>query len=154
LIARGAAAGVYFEAEFLAEREPSALATVTLRIYPDSARPTLGGVRFFHAAPQDLIPGSAGLMALGNGYESSSPTACVDLASASDLTSHGTLGLTRGPTGLGLAFDALDSGDGTLSFTAGALEATSRFTPIRPLRPIGDTASLRLCYEPVGDGLS
>lgn len=152
LVLRGRAAGVWMEAEFFASAS-AATGTVKVRVYPEQAVPTLGGVRFFQSAIGDVIPGSGALVALASGYDSSSPTHVLD-ASAGDLASHGTLGLTRGETGLGLAFDAEDAGDGVVSCTRGMLEAASRFAPPRTLRSGGDTSILRLSYDPAGDGLS
>ncbi|HXQ28599.1 MAG TPA: alpha-galactosidase [Gemmatimonadales bacterium] len=152
LVLRGRAAGVWMEAEFFASAS-AATGIVKVHVYPEQAAPALGGVRFFQSPLGDLIPGSGALVALVSGYDSSSPTQVLD-TSAGDLASHGTLGLTRGETGLGLAFDAEDAGDGVATCTQGTLDAASRFAPPRTLRSGGDTSTLRVSYDPAGDGLS
>jgi len=161
VVVRGRAAGVWVEAEFLVAGEAAApQAAITVTIFPDRYLPTAKGVRFFRVAAADVLGGDGGggggpLVALINGYQSRDSCGVVAAAGpdAADVTSHGTLGLTRGGRGLGFAFDAGEPGEAKLRLSREGLEAVSEWLPSRPLRPEGDASRLRLCYQPAGDGL-
>src|SRR5579862_2798409 len=87
LIVRGHGAGVWLEAEFFASASSPAVATVTVRVAPDQTRPMVSGVRFFQTAPEDLMPGNSGLVAVLNGYDSASLPTVVEVG-AGELTSY------------------------------------------------------------------
>ncbi len=156
VVVRGRAAGVWVEAELLAAGDAVApQAAITVTIFPDRYLPTVKGVRFFQVAAADALAGDGSLVALVSGYQSRDPCTVVAVGSpgARDLTSHGALGLTRGGSGLGLAFDAGEPGEAKVRLTPEGLEAVSDWLPSRPLRPEGDASRLRICYQPAGDGL-
>ena len=157
VIVRGHAAGVVLEAElFSTTAAATPRAAVGISVYPDRELPSVRGVRFFEVPADGVMPGDAPLLALVNGYHSRSGSRVVTVpsrADGSELTSHGALGLVRAARGLGLGFDAGGPGEGTVRISKDGLEATSDWAPARPLRPEGDTAWLRLCYQPAGDGL-
>jgi melibiase-like protein len=157
VVVRGRAAGVVLEAEFVSLGDADApQATVTLTLYPDRVLPSVKGVRFFHAAEPELMPGGGGLLALVNGAHSWAATRVEAVAprpAGSESDSYGAIGLTRGPRGLALAFDLPEPGFGTVKLSRSGLEAMSEWLPVRPLRPEGDASRLRLCYHPSGDGL-
>src|SRR6059036_3018857 len=113
VVVRGRAAGVWVETELLAAGDTGAgggaqQAAITVTVFPDRYLPTVKGVRFFRVPAADALAGDDPLVALVNGYHSRAPCSvmAVGNAEAADLASHGTLGLTRGGRGLGLAFDA------------------------------------------------
>lgn len=153
---RGRAAGVYMETEFLTGGDAEApQAAVAVTIYPDRYLPTVKGIRFFQATATGTLVGDGPLIALANGYQSGSPCRIVTLSGseASELVSHGALGLTRGDRGLALAFDPGEPGEAKVKLSRDGLEAVSDWLPPRPLRPEGDTSRMRLSYRPAGDGL-
>src|SRR3989442_9132106 len=156
VVVRGRAAGVVLEAEFLSLGDAEApRATVTLTLYPDRVLPTVRGVRFFHSTEKDLVPGGGALLALVNGADSWASTSVETVsprAAGSQSESYGAIGLTRGSHGLALAFDPAEPGQGRVEVSR-ELEAVSEWLPARPLRPEGDASTLRLCYQPSGDGL-
>lgn len=159
---RGRAAGVVLEASFFTTREaPMPLATVSLSVYPDRELPSVKGVRFLQVPTSDLLPASETdappLLALVETRDSSGVPRLAPLAtdqSGADLPSYGILGLTRAGRGLALAFDAGDPGTGVARIGGDTVEAVSEWTPARPLRPVGDSAALHLCYDPAGDGIT
>ncbi|OLC05940.1 MAG: hypothetical protein AUH42_06555 [Gemmatimonadetes bacterium 13_1_40CM_70_11] len=150
---RAAVGGVVVEAEFFAGDETAApVGGVTLTVYPDRMLPSVRGVRFFQVA--DALPGDGPLLALVNGYHSWSgdriQTVRADMAVSA---SHGALGLTRGGHGLAVAFDAGEPGEAKVRLSPTGLEAVSDWLPARPLRPEGDSTTMRLCFTASGDGL-
>lgn len=156
VVVRGRAAGVWVEAEFLAmggDVFPQAAVTITL--FPDRFLPTAKGVRFLRLPPDDMLAGEGSLSAVVNGPYSGAPcrVATLGTAEATDLTSYGALGLSRAGSGLALAFDAGDPGEGRILLAPDALEAVSDWLPARPLRPEGDAARLSVCFVPAGDGV-
>ncbi len=156
VVVRGRAAGVWVEAEFLAMGGASLpQAAVTITLFPDRYLPTVRGVRFFQLPPAETLPGEGSLAALVNGLHSGEPCRVVTLgaAEATDLTSHGALGLSRAGRGLALAFDSGDPGEARVQLSPNRLEAVSDWLPARPLRPEGDASRLRVCFDPAGDGL-
>ncbi|HYK82798.1 MAG TPA: alpha-galactosidase [Gemmatimonadales bacterium] len=156
VVVRGRAAGVWVEAEFLTLREAVApQAAITITVFPDRYLPTVTGVRFFRVPHPDVLGGDEPLVALVNGYASRDGCRVVTLGApaAAALASHGALGLTRGRRGLALAFDGGEPGEGQVRLAPDGLEAVSDWLPPRPLRPAGDSARLRIAYEPAGDGL-
>src|SRR5437870_27754 len=157
VVVRGHAAGVVLEAElFCTTATATPQAALGVSVYPDRELPGVHGVRFFEAPAEDVMPGAAPLLALVNGYDSSSDCRVVAVpphGQGPELLSHGTLGLTRGARGLGLGFEAGGPGEGKVRISQNGLEAASDWAPARPLRPEGDTSWLRLCYQPAGDGL-
>lgn len=151
---RAPGGGVVVEAEFFVGEEATApVGGVTLALYPDSALPSVRGVRFFQVA--DALPGDGPLLALLNGYHSWSADSIQAVrAGMPEATSHGALGLTRGGRGLAVAFDAGEPGEAKVHLSsAGGLEAVSDWLPARPLRPEGDSSTMRLCFTVAGDGL-
>src|SRR2546425_2459149 len=156
IVVRGRAAGVVLEAEFVSLGDADApQAAVTLTLYPDRVLPTVRGVRFFHSTEPDLVPGGGALLALVNGADSWAATSVETVsarAAGSQSESYGAIGLTRGSHGLALAFDPAEPGQGKVEVSR-ELEAVSEWLPARPLRPEGDASTLRLCYQPSGDGL-
>ena len=157
VVVRGRAGGVYLEAELLAGPPAAApLATVSLTVYPDHDLPSIKGVRFFQAPGPEVMPGVGALVALINGSHSSAGARLVAAppgADSPELTSYGALGLTRGARGLAFAFDPDDPGEGKVKLSTEILDALSDWAPARPVRPDGDTARLRMCYQPDGDGV-
>jgi hypothetical protein len=153
----GGAAGVQVEAELLAGRSDSTLAaTITLSVYPDRERPRIAGARFLDLAPAQLLPGDEPLVVLTTGPTSRDDARILTIPAAPNavaVASCGAAGLSRGNRGLALAFDADTPGDGRMRSSPDGLEVRSDWTPPRPLRLDGDTARLRICYEPDGDGL-
>jgi hypothetical protein len=156
VVVRGRAAGVWMEAEFLAAGGASLpQATVTITVFPDRFLPTVKGVRFFRLPPAETLPGEGPLAALVNGLHSSDPCRVVTVgaADATDLASHGALGLSRAGRGLALAFDSGDPGAARVQVSPDRLEALSDWLPLRPLRPEGDASRVRVCFDPAGSGL-
>ena len=157
IVVRGRAAGVVLEAEFVSLGDADApQAAVTLTLYPDRVLPTVRGVRFFHSTEPDLVPGGGALLALVNGADSWAATSVETVsarAAGSQSESYGAIGLTRGSHSLALAFDPAEPGQGKVEVSRTELEAVSEWLPARPLRPEGDASTLRLCYQPRGDGL-
>src|SRR5690242_7013067 len=155
VVVRGRAAGVWVEAEFLTmggDALPQASVTITL--FPDRYLPTVKGVRFFRQAPDEVLAGEGPLSVLTDGLHSGDPCRIVTLAAdATDVTSFGTAGLSRGGRGLALAFDTEDPGEACVRLSPDGLEAVSDWRPSRPLRPEGDASRLRVCLAPAGDGL-
>ncbi len=157
VVVRGRANGVWVEAEFLAAGGLDALqAAVTVTVFPDRYLPSVRGVRFFQLPEAGTLAGAGPLVALVNGYASLDPCRVVTIgaAAAVGLVSYGTLGLTRGARGLGLAFDGGEPGEARVKLTKDGLEAVSDWLPTRPLRPEGDASRLRLAFLPQGDGLA
>jgi hypothetical protein len=153
-----AAAGVWIEAEFTAwEAGPAAQGSISVNVYPDRVLASIRGVRFFTAPEAQVLPGAGPLVALVNGYQSSAPSRIETVAArpdAPELASHAALGLTRGGRGLAVAFDAGEPGEAKVKLSATGLEAVSDWLPARPVRPEGDTSTMRLAYLPDGDGLA
>ena len=153
-----APAGVWIEAEFAAwEAGPGAQGTITVSVYPDRLLATIRGVRFLTAPEAQVLPGAGPLLALVNGYQSWSPCRIETVATRSDapeLVSHAVLGLTREGRGLAVAFDAGEPGEAKVKLVGGGLEALSDWLPARPVRPEGDSSTMRLAYLPDGDGLA
>lgn len=157
VVVRGRAAGVWVEAEFLtagAAEIPQAVVTVT--VSPDRFLPTVKGIRFFQLPESGVLGGTGPLVALVNGYHSLDPCRAVAVGTpeATDLASHGALGLTRGGRGLAIAFDAGEPGEARVHLAPDGLEAASQWLPTRPLRPEGDASRMRLAFDPQGDGLT
>jgi Melibiase len=156
VVVRGRVAGVWVEAEFLVSAETSlAQAAVTVTVYPDRLLPTVKGVRFFQVPTAETLAGEGPMTALLNGVHSNETCRVVtlDAAEPGELTSHGTLGLSRAGRGLAIAFDATEPGMARVSLSRNQLEAASDWLPTRPLRPEGDATRMRLCLHPAGDGL-
>jgi melibiase-like protein len=156
VVVRGRAAGVWIEVEFLSmgsDTLPQAAVTITL--FPDRYLPTAKGVRFFQFPPDEALSGEGSLSAVVNGLHSGAPCQVVTVGSpqTAGMTSYGALGLSRAGSGLALAFDPGDPGEGRFHLAADRLEAVSDWLPARPLRPEGDAARLSLCFAPTGDGL-
>ena len=157
LVVRGRAAGIYLEAEFAGETSTVAAprGAVTLRFYPDRELPTIRGVRFADLGEPTVLPGPAPLLAVVNGFQSGSGIRVQRVtATMPSATSHAVSALTRGTIGLGLSCDAGEPGDGRVRYEKGRLEVASEWRPARPLFPQGDAATLRICCDPAGDGLS
>ena len=161
LAIRGRAAvsgGVWIEAEFAAwEAGPGAQGSIAISVYPDRVLATIRGVRFFAAPEAQVLPGTGPLIALVNGYQSASPCRIETVAArpeAPEVVSHAALGLTREGRGLAVGFDAGEPGEAKVKLAGGALEAVSDWLPARPVRPEGDSATMRLAYLPDGDGLA
>ena len=156
LVVRGRGADVYVEAEFVtSESRATPLASITVSLYPDRTLPACHGVRFFQLPEPGILPDAAPLLALVSGYDSSAGCRIADAGDvAADLTSHGALGLTRGGRGLGLTFDPGEPGEAKVRLRTGTLEAVSDWLPARPLRPQGDSSTLRLSYDPDADALT
>src|SRR3989449_410739 len=157
IVVRGRAADVVLEAEFVSLGDADApQAAVTLTLYPDRVLPAVRGVRFFRSTEPDLVPGGGALLALVNGADSWAATSVETVsarAAGSQSESYGAIGLTRGSHGLALAFDPAEPGQGKVEVSRTQLEAVSEWLPAEPLRPEGDASTLRLCYQPSGDGL-
>jgi hypothetical protein len=156
VVVRGRAAGVWLEAEFLAAGGASLpQATVTITLFPDRYLPTVKGVTFFQLPPAETLAGEGPLTAVVNGLHSGEPChiVAVGAADATDLASHGALGLSRAGRGLALAFDSEEPGEARVQLSPDRLEAVSDWLPARPLRPEGDASRLRVCFDPAGDGL-
>src|SRR5690349_4562159 len=126
VVVRGRVAGVWVEAEFLVSAETSlAQAAVTVTVYPDRLLPTVKGVRFFQVPTAETLAGEGPMTALLNGAHSNETCRVVtlDAAEPGELTSHGTLGLSRGGRGLAIAFDATEPGTARVSLSQNLLEA-------------------------------
>ena len=157
LVVRGRAAGVYLEAEFAWETGTAAAprGAVTLRFYPDRELPTIRGVRFADLAEAATLPGPGPLLALVNAFPSGGGVRIQRVTAGMPATqSHAVSALARGNVSLGLSFDPGEAGDGRIRYEQGRLDAASEWRPARPLFPQGDAATLRICYDPAGDGLS
>ncbi|MGH7701413.1 MAG: alpha-galactosidase [Gemmatimonadales bacterium] len=154
LVIRGRAAGVFLEAEFVGGEERAVPhASVTVSIYPDRYLPTCGGVRFFDGPETDVLPGPAPLVALVSGYDSSAGCRVERLPVGSELASHAVLALTGATHGLRIAFDPAEPGEAAVRLSPAGLAAVSDWRPARPLRPRGDSSTMRLAYQAEGDGL-
>jgi melibiase-like protein/beta-galactosidase-like protein len=155
ILIRGRAAGMVLEVELFAAEEAAApTGAVTVTLYPDRALPVVRGVTFFDVP--DALPGNGPLTALVNGYHSWDACRVEPLrADMPDAVSHGALGLTRaGQGGLAVAFDAGEPGEAKVRLSGQGLAAVSDWLPARALRTTGDASTMRLCYDPAGDGLS
>src|SRR5216110_3998079 len=116
-VVRGAAAGVWVEAELLTAGGASTpQASVTVTVFPDRYLPTVRGVRFFQLPHADVLAGDGPLTALVNGAHSADPTRVVTVGApeAEGLASHAAVGLTRGSRGLAIAFDGGEPGEARL----------------------------------------
>ncbi len=156
VVVRGRAAGVYLQAEFVSTgRAAAPQGAITVTVYPELYLPSVKGVRFFHAREAETLNGDGPLLALVNGYQSweASRLVTVSTRDAPDLASHGALGLTRGHRGLAIAFDPGEPGEAKVKLSKDGLEAVSDWLPARPLHPDGDASTMRLCFQPDGDGL-
>ena len=157
-----AAPGVWIEAEFAAwDAGPGASAqgSITVAVYPDRVLATIRGIRFFAAPEAQVLPGDGPLLALVNGYQSWSSCRVATMPSspsaAAELASYGALGLTRQGRSLGIVFDPGEPGEAKVKLASDVgLDAVSEWVPPRPVRPDGDSATLRLAYLPDGDGLA
>jgi hypothetical protein len=153
--AGSAGAAVWIEAEFAAwDPNPAgdAQGTITVTIYPDRVLATIRGVRLLATPEGQVLPGTGPLVALVNGYQSTSASRVVTLPS--DLAGHGALALTRESHGLGLIFDPGEPGEAKARFAEGGLDVVSEWTPPRPVRSEGDATTLHIAYQPDGDGLA
>jgi hypothetical protein len=149
-----AGAGVWLEAEFAAwEAGPGAQASITVSVYPDRVLATIRGVRFFAVPETEVLPGTGALLALVNGYSSSSPCR-VEPVAGGEAVSHAAIGLTREGRGLALAFDGGEPGEAKVKLAGGTLDAVSDWLPARPVRPEGDASTMHIAYLPDGDGLA
>jgi hypothetical protein len=155
LVVRGRGGDIWVEAEFLwAPAHAAPRGAITVSLYPDRSLPACRGVQFFALPDARVLPGAAPLQALTNGYGAAATARVLPVDGASPAwASHGTLGLTRGRRGLGLAFDPGEPGEGSVQLDGAFLAAASTWHPARPLRPAGDRATLRLCYEDPGHAL-
>lgn len=148
----GGEGGVWIEAEFRAA-DSDARGAITVTIYPDRVLATIRAIRVFATSEPDVLPGDGPLFALTSGYHTLST--CAVTALPAEATSHGAIGLSRGRHGFAAVWDAGGPGDATVRLGAdGSLEAVSEWTPPRPVRPDGDSATLRIAYAPAGDGLA
>ena len=158
----GSASGsVWLEAEFVAwdttasvdSASRGAHGAITVSVYPDRVLATIRGMRFFATSEPEVLPGDGALIALVNGYQSWS--ACRVASIPADATSYGAIGLSRAGHGFAAVWDPGEAGDGKVKLAAnGSLEAFSEWLPARPVRPDGDSATLRIAYLPDGDGLA
>ena len=150
------AAGVWIEAEFTAwEAGPGAQGSISISVYPDRVLATIPGVRFFSLPESQILPpasASAGpLLALVNGYRSSDECSTVAAATA-QAVSHAALGLGRDTRGLAVAFEPGEPGEAKVKLAGGTLDAISDWLPPRPVRPEGDTSTMRLAFVPAPQG--
>ncbi len=144
--------GVWIEAEFLAS-DSDAQGAITVTVYPDRVLATIRGIQFFATSEPQVLPGDGALMAVVSGYQSWS--SCKLIRVPADAISHGAVGLSRGSDGFAAVCDAGGPGDAMVKLTTdGSLEAVSEWSPARPVRPDGDSATLRVAYVPSGDGLA
>src|SRR6266851_4519898 len=158
----GSASGSgWLEAEFVAwdttasvdSAARGAHGAITVSVYPDRVLATIRGMRFFATSEPEVLPGDGALIALVNGYQSWS--ACRVTSIPADATSYGAIGLSRAGHGFAAVWDPGEAGDGKVKLAAnGSLEAFSEWLPARPVRPDGDSATLRIAYLPDGDGLA
>ena len=161
LVIRGRTRGSWIEAEFVAwdantAADAGAHGAITVTVYPDRVLATIRGIKFFATSEPEILPAEAGtptpLLALVNGYQSWNSCRVTPLPA--DATSHGAIGLSRAGHGLAVVWDSGEPGDAKVHLTAaGAIEAVSEWTPARPVRSEGDSATLRIAYIAAGDGL-
>lgn len=151
-VGESGAGGVWVEAEFAAWDAPATHGTITVSVFPDRVLATIRGVRFFAAPDAQVLAGNGPLSALLNGYQSSSP--CRVATFPTEGVSHGALGLTRERRGLAFVCEPGEPGEARFKLSAEGLEGVSEWVPGRPVRPEGDTATLRLAFLPDGDGLA
>ena len=158
VVVRGRVAGIWVEAEFLTDAD-RLLATVTVTLFPDRFLPTVTAVRFFKVPHAEMLAGNGPLTALVNGLSSSDPCRVVtsggggSAPETGDVESHGAVGLTRGGSGLAIAFDGGEPGQARVKLSSDGIEAVSDWRPPRPLRPEGDSSRMQLCFDPDGNGL-
>lgn len=155
-VLRGRGAGLFVEVTFLTE--PSATAPrvrVTMRIYPDTTLPVLGGVSWGALPVDRALPGTGDLSAL---VDERTP-AIVPNASQAQIRSTGCLALTRRtPNGAVRSVGLIANPPGTGVFGASTngdqLNLDSLWTPGRQVSTGGDTESVTICYHPHGDGVA
>ena len=150
LIVSGTTAGIVVEVTFAdaADDDPAAI-TVTLS--PDRVQAIVHGIRYFTLPAANVLPGPGRLQALINGYDSWSDSRLTEIGADDSLVSHATLGLSRSGRGMGLAFAPGEPGEAAVHISGGSFEARSDWLPIRPVQPVGDSATVRFAFDPAGD---
>lgn len=152
LIVSGTAAGIAVEAAFHDGLGDAAAITVTL--FPDRTQGEVRGIRYFSQPEAGILAGDGSLRALVNGYQSWSPCSVIEVTDHVVDTSHGATALARGVRAMGIVFDPGEPGQAAVHLNGGTVEARSDWLPARPLHPAGDSATMRLAYDPAGDLLS
>ncbi|HEX4562442.1 MAG TPA: hypothetical protein VH113_11465 [Gemmatimonadales bacterium] len=154
---RGRGAGLFVEATFLTEPSaPAPRARVTIRIYPDTALPALGGVLWATLGVDRTLPGAALMLAL---VDERTPASTALPSPNPEIRSTGSLALTRW-TGNGpvrsLAIIPDPAGPGLFNAAANGdqLHLDTLWTPPRPVSTGGDSESVTICYHPRGDGVA
>ncbi len=152
-VIRGRGAGIFVEATFL--MEPSAAAPrvrISIRIYPDTSLPVVGGVSWASFPVDHALPGAGDLLAQ---VDERTP----DLVQPrSEIRSNGSLALTRrtsnGVRALGLIQDPAGAGVFRASTNGDQLSLDSLWAPARPVSTAGDAQTVTICYHPHGDGVA
>jgi len=157
-IIRGRGAGLFVEATFLTEPPaPAPRARITLRIYPDTGLPVLGGVAWAALAVDRALPGAGVLLAL---VDERIP-AVTPVGPHAEIRSTGSLALTRWTSpspgavrAVGLIQDPNGAGVFQASTNGDTMSLDNLWTPGRPVSTGGDSESVTICYQPRGDGVA
>ena len=155
-IIRGRGAGLFVEATFLTEPSaPAPRARITLRIYPDTGLPVLGGVAWATLAVDRALPGPGVLLAL---VDERVP-AVIAVGPQAEIRSMGSLALTRWASpgtirAVGLIQDPRGAGVFQALTNGGDVSLDNLWTPGRPVSTGGDSESVTICYHPRGDGVA
>lgn len=153
LVVSGTTAGIAIEVTFF-DAAPGESAAITVNVSPDRIRATVPGIQYFTLPAENVLPGPGGLQALINGYHSWSESLVTEITPDTEQVSHAALGLWRRGRGLALVFDPGEPGEAAVHCARGTLEARSDWLPARPVKPDGDSATLRLAFDPGGDGFA
>ena len=153
LVVSGTTAGIVVQAAFL-DAAASDCAAITVTVSPDRAQAVVRGVQYFTLPAENVLPGPGSLQALINGYHSWSEARVTEITREAERVSHAALGLSRLGRGLALAFDPGEPGEAAVHIARGILDARSDWLPARPVKPDGDSATLRFAFDPVGDGFT
>lgn len=152
-VIRGRGAGIFVEATFL--MEPSATAPrarISIRIYPDTSLPAVGGVAWASFPVDHVLPGPGDLLAQ---VDERTPRV---VPPHSGIRSAGSLALTRrtpnGARALGIIQDPAGAGVFRASTNGDQLTLNSLWASPRPVSTAGDAETVTICYHPRGDGVA
>lgn len=156
-IIRGHGAGLFVEATFLMEPPaPAPRVRITIRIYPDTSLPDVGGVAWAAFPIDRALPGTGDLLAQ---IDERTPSVVPLPSSNAGIRSQGSLALSRRTANgavraVGLIQDPAGVGAFSASTNGDQLSLDSLWTPARPVSTAGDSATVTICYHPHGDGVA
>ena len=152
-VIRGRGAGIFVEATFLVEPSATApRARISIRMYPDTSLPAVGGVAWASFPLDHMVPGAGDLLIQ---VDERTPSVAP---SHSEIRSTGSLALTRrtlnGVRALGLIQDPTGAGVFQASTNGDQLMLDSLWATARPVSTAGDAETVTICYHPHGDGVA